>query len=603
MKKLLSTLLTTALLFSTLLPVTFAADSIPENAVRYEFEDYYPIINVIKECEYSSNGKLVCSTNGGSVTPISSVPRDTDASFSFDIDVAAGGEYTVEYTFGYHSNNTANVGEVILSVDGNEIGRNDGSFVGDISVDSTYPWKYIPMKIYQKNATLTAGKHTVNVQINVPTTNTAQPNIFAIDYLQLTPKTVSVTSEKAATIEFENYANDYSTKPNSVITGGQASGGRYAYFDTALRTDPVTLSIPIFVDEAGKYDFEYVATGGMSAASLYLDDAETPFWTASGGSAIDTAKVENKWPYFNQTWHQAYRYNFKADLPAGEHTIKVSLGTRPAESAQDVCLCMDYLRIAPVENAVIGKNKDTTRIEFENYADGLSIAQNDGTTWNPSPGTSSGCSNSQYLYIDTADGKASNEYEVFSIPVTIQNAGFYNMEYIEGNGISPFKVFLDSTDGTCLSSGVKTELDSSKNTAGKYAHFASSWCVAAIRSKTVYLPAGKHTLMCQLQWRANIKDFAAYLDYIEFTPTDGLTIENGTATAGVVLDAPVSGKAILALYNDKELVAANTINVTDAQFITVTAPADGTVTQAKVFVWNDLNDCIPQTQRKTFSVQ
>ncbi len=577
---------------------------LPENAVRYEFEDYYPIANVIKECEFSSKGKLVASNNGGMLTP-TVVPRDTDASFSFEIDVAVGGEYGVEYTFGYHSNNTANVGQVTLSIDGTEIGKNDGSYIEDISVGSTYPWKYIPMKIYRKSATLTAGKHTVNVKIDVPTTNTEQPNIFAIDYLQLVPKTVLVTSEKAATIEFETYASDYSSSPTSVITDGQASSGSYVYFDTDTRTDPITLSIPVSVDEAGNYGFEYVASSGLSATSIYLDDRDEPFWTVAGGSAIDSGRAENgNWPYFNQKWHQAYRYNFKADLPAGEHTIKISLATRPAEpGVRDVCISMDYLKITPPVNAVIGKSKAASKIEFEDYAGNLSIAQTDGTTWNPRPATSSGCSNGQYLYIDTVDGKASNEYEVLPIPVTIQNAGFYDMEYIEGNGISAMKIFLDSTDGICLSSGVTTELDSSKNEAGKYAHFESGWCVAANRSKTVYLPAGTHTLMCQLQWRENEKDFASYLDYIEFTPTDGLTIENGTATAGIVLDSPVSGKAILALYDENKLVTTNAVDVTDASFITIDAAVSKTITHAKVFVWSDLTNFIPQTETKTLTVQ
>ena len=85
------------------------------------------------------------------------------------------------------------------------------------------------------------------------------------------------------------------------------------------------------------------------------------------------------------------------------------------------------------------------------------------------------------------------------------------------------------------------------------------------------------------------------MDYIEFTPSDSLTLKNNTATATVVIDkAPVSGKAILALYNGTKLVGTDCIDVTDERLIIVPAYLEDAITSAKVFVWDDFTNMTPQ---------
>lgn len=584
---------------------TTEENSIPANAIRYEFEDYYPISNIIKTSTLASNGKLVSSNQGGTIGNNTTVARTTDASCTFEINLPVGGEYNLEYTLGDQCGNEY-VSAVTLLIDDNIIGKNDSSYAEDISVGKTYPWSYIPMRIYRKNVTLSEGTHTVKLQVDAPVP-TSQPNLFCADYLQFTPKTASISQDKVTTLEFEDYANDFVDVTPNVKTGTSYTSGKgYIHFDTATRTEPITLAIPVEVGTEGIYNFKYVASGNdFSVTELYLDDAETPFWTKadSNGVTLEAEKVDGKWPYFNQTWHPAYQYDFSASLPAGQHTINLKLLTRPADGATDVCICMDYLKIIP-QSAVVVNTESATRIELENFANNISIAQNDGTTWTPKASNSAGCSNGQYLWIDSADGKAVNTYETLSIPVTVPQAGYYNIEYVDCKGVSPMKIYLDSINGTCLNNGLTTQKDATKNSDGKYAYFTSSWAVAVKHNGKVYLPAGEHNLLFQLQNRGGaLLDFAAYLDYLEFSPADSFVVTDGTATAKATMAEAVTGKAILALYNDKELVSIGFTDVADASVVTVTAPASAAITHAKLFVWSDLENCIPQTAAKLFTVQ
>lgn len=584
-----------------------AAEQIPENAVRYELEDYCTLSKLVRDTEFASNGKFVCSNNGiGMLGSLSYATRSENPSFSFEIDVPVDGTYKLEYAFGYHNNNTGNVSPIALSIDDTVVGTNDSSFDGDLSLAGQFPWKYIPLKHYTKNGiSLTAGKHAVKVEVTLPTSS-VQPYLFCADYIQLTPLTAVITTDKPCTIEFEEQASNFSVTPN-VKTSANTSAGGYIHFDTPTRTEPVTFSIPVSVAEAGVYSFEYVSSQ-YSATEFYLDDAASAFFTTSGAesTALDSEKVDGKYPYFNESWHQALQYTFSGYLAAGSHTLNGKLLLRSAEnSTKDVCLCMDYLKITyvPAESVVV--NKDTaTRIELENYTSNVSIAQSNGTTYFPKIYTSDGCSNGKYMGIDSTDKQATNDYETFTIPITVQQEGYYNMQYVDCKNVSALKIYLDSTDGTCLNVELATKENTTKNDAGKYAYFTSSWAVAVTHSGKVYLPAGEHELVFRLQQRASIGDFAAYLDYIEFElAADEIKVDGSTATALVNYDEAQTGKAILALYNGKELVGMQTLNVTNQNAVTISMSYSGTVTDAKMFVWNDLNNCIPQTETKILTIQ
>ncbi len=587
---------------------TTEENSIPANAIRYEFEDYYPITSIIKTSTLASNGKLVSSNQGGTIGNNTTVARTTDASCTFEINLPVGGEYNLEYTLGDQCGNEY-VSAVTLLIDDEIIGKNDSSYAEDISVGKTYPWSYIPMRIYRKNnVTLSEGTHTVKLQVDAPVP-TSQPNLFCADYLQFTPKTASISQDKVTTLEFEDYADDFVDVTPNVKTGtSQTSGSGYIHFDTAIRTDPVTLDIPVSVDAEGSYNFKYVASGNsFSVTELYLDDAETPFWTKEGnnGVALESEKINNKWTYFDQTWHQAYQYDFSATLSSGEHTIHLKLLTRPAENSQrDVCICMDYLKIIPPEMLAIKKDA-ATRIEFEDYQKNFSILQNDGSTHTPNISSTTRCSNGKYLGIDSTDNLAANDYETFIIPITVEQADNYDIEYVINDNFSSYDIFLNSINGLCLSNNVTTYADTEKDSDGKYTYFNSKWAPATFHNGTVFLPAGDHNLIFQIKKRSSSADYALYLDYLEFSPADSFAITDGTATAKATMAEAVTGKAILALYNDKELVSTGFTDVADATVVTAYAsvPASATITHAKLFVWSDLENCIPQTAAKSFTVK
>lgn len=429
--------------------VTTAAEEIPENAIRYEFEDYVPTTStaysMIKDSAFASGGKLICSNQGGGFVTASTIARTAnDPTFEFTINLPKEDSYKVEYAVGWLD--STYVSKITISIDGTVIGTNDKtSFDKDLSLNGKFPWSYIRLKHYTKsNVNLTAGEHTVKVQIDKTVTEKAdgndQPYLFCADYLQLTATTPAARK----------------------------------------------------LDTAGK-----------------------------------------------------------------------------------------------------------TRIELEDYADTFTIAQTSGTASTPNGMLSNGCSGGKYLWIDSTDGLAANNYETFEIPINVQQAGYYDMTYVEAKNISALDVYLDSVDGTCLSNGVTvTDGDASKNSDGKFAYFNSSWAQPQISNGKVYLPAGEHNLVFRLTQRS-VKDFAAYIDYIEFEPV-AFDLTDNKATAMVSFDKEVTGKAILALYNGNELVAISSNDVNSAKFATVTAEnITATVTKAKVFVWNDFASCIPQSESKT----
>ena len=105
----------------------------------------------------------------------------TDASFSFEIDLPLDDTYELEYTLG--SSTSEYLSKVELYIDNVSIGKNDGSYVNDISFSKIYPWQHVPMCVYQKSGLeLSAGKHTVYVKIDNPVAS-GQPNLFCMDYI------------------------------------------------------------------------------------------------------------------------------------------------------------------------------------------------------------------------------------------------------------------------------------------------------------------------------------------------------------------------------------------------------------------------------------
>ena len=108
-------------------------------------------------------------------------------------------------------------------------------------------------------------------------------------------------------------------------------------------------------------------------------------------------------------------------------------------------------------------------------------------------------------------------------------------------------------------------------------------------------------------FRTNIRsgkflDYAQFFDFVEFSPLERFHVTNGTASVTAVTERPITGTAILALYNETKMVGMGTVPVNDSKLIEITVPVSETVTSAKVMTWADFGNLKPIEKVKNFTV-
>lgn len=323
---------------------------LPDGALRFEFEDYYPYKDVVADCPLSSGRKLVASVQGGIISAPKTVPRATDASFSFEIDLPLDDTYELEYTLG--SSTSEYLSKVELYIDNVSIGKNDGSYVNDISFSKIYPWQHVPMCVYQKSGLeLSAGKHTVYVKIDNPVAS-GQPNLFCMDYIQFTPPAVEkVSVNSAKRFEFEDYGTSFPEDHFKAAENG--SGGKVLcsnWYDNAA-IDNMTLEIPMRFAESGYYDMEYMigcrgwGDSYLSTVKLYLDDKQI--------AMNDRSFIEDVKDLFTDVWQAQSapmsRYITRGIyVDKGKHILKAVVEKTSVD--KKFKYQMDYVEFRSVDN-------------------------------------------------------------------------------------------------------------------------------------------------------------------------------------------------------------------------------------------------------------
>ena len=89
------------------------------------------------------------------------------------------------------------------------------------------------------------------------------------------------------------------------------------------------------------------------------------------------------------------------------------------------------------------------------------------------------------------------------------------------------------------------------------------------------------------------------IDYMELAPAQGITESDTEVTVTALYDEAVSGEAVLALYNGKQLVSVGSAIVENSNTIVVSAPK-AEYTDAKVMVWSALGSLKPVAETKTY---
>ncbi len=745
--------------------VTTDAVAVPNNSIRYEFDDFYPNKSVVKTSDLASGGKLVSSNQAGMVKDYTVEARNTEDpiyDFTFEIEVPFDDTYKIEYAASYHENSTY-VSYMDFYIDDELFGKNDGNFDYDMSMGDQYPWEHTPMYHYTgESLALTAGKHTVKVEIHLPTTTEKeQPFLFAMDYLQLTPETAILTPNTVARAEFENYKDSVGTIPNAdetvytpnVVKHDGASNGAYLQIDSEAVAEGTTaeVRVPINVKTAGKYRMDFVAIQ-CSPIAVYLDnkdgenlaenaqmlgldeknaDGKYPTfnntWSqaksyicdftvsegahelifelsprdkyndiaqymdyvefssaveyiepgaiktieiekyaaefspiqltrkisfnASGGAYthVDTetddnhqdlvAEVEifveragnyaleyvasnvgsaieiavdgqvlntevtatsldaldetlNVYPYFNERYHAAKKYNCMATLPQGEHILEIRMKTRPEKDSLDVAGCMDYVSFRCTD-AVVSTDY-SSKIEFEDY---WHNCIHEGGKY--SVGSHDGASAGSYGYT----GNGGTETATLTVPFFVEKDGVYSLEYVAAGAshLSNSYLYFDSLDAApvfTVTGSTGTDISEGRTI------FSKDYPARKYTGKVV-LTAGEHNVIIKADPRNTeiLHDVAFALDYLSFTPADDtVTFAEGIVTAMVAYDTPQTGTAVLAVYDGAKLVSVNAIPVKDLAAFTVSAEA-ASATKAKVMMIDAFSTLAPKAAVKTLIVK
>ncbi len=600
--------------------ITTLKDAAKEDAIRYEIEDYCPETKLNKDSIQASGGGICISAQGGMVSGVQQLLRPADNvspfTFDFEVELPADCMYKIEYGAGYKS--SQNLSKVTLTLD-DTITIGDNTKKGDIdrSLDGTYPWKnLIPLyTYYAENQILKAGKHKVTVTVDLPEA-TKQPYLFCADYIQFDPVMERVNFEEATRIEFENYISSVSIEETDGTPGvaqvrewSNCSGGKCMIIDT---TDNLaagtytTFTIPVHVKYAGTFQMTFVDCSGMSSTGIFLDSLSGTQLDAGATKVVDPTGGT----YFDPSWAIKQTRTKEVYLPEGYHSLVVKVGYR--SNKKDFAAYLDYLEFIPIAPDIDGKIEagKVTTIEMEDavkrvekfvQSDGSVIQYANGTVYVPTVNSMPLCSGGKYAVLDTPDGQGVDAYLDLPVKIAVKDAGIYRMKYVVTGNLSAPGVFLDGNSQNFAVPRVAT--DESKNETGNYSYF-NNWATAGIHEGTIYLSEGMHTLYFRTWMRGGTsKDYAQLFDFLEFSPVESFTVAGGTASVTAITDRPVSGTAILALYNGNEMVGVGSAPAENTKLIEISAPASQAVTHAKVMVWEDLENINPIEKAKVFEVK
>ncbi len=446
---------------------------------------------------------------------------------------------------------------------------------------------------------LPQGAHTLIFVLRIR--NKTNADIMqALDYVDIIPATDRLTKGNMLLYEAEDYTAKFKSSSATLVKDvAEASGGKAICRGSG--TKAISASFPFFVAEAGTYVVEYVGHTGLSTVSVTMD-----------GTALTTSAVTGVL-YKHNTHYEMKKYRAAVELTVGFHELVYNIALR---SDNTLGYSVDYISVMPPIAGTVSSD-DVMRMEFESLVGSLPsvthIAGEKTETFTPSAGNGEYCSGGKYLFIDSENSE--DTYYTFSVNYHVKDAGYYHLKCVDTQGVSTFDIFLDSTDGTNIVTGTTITTPAKYHvnvgTAGTgettsknwYRYFSSSWAKVRMREGQIYLDEGIQTVVFRVKNRGTNKDFAQYLDYFQLAPVESFTVADGTATAKAVYDTAVTGKVILALYNDKELVSMNTVDASAKKVVTVSTPASVAFTSAKVFAWGDLTNIVPLTSDKEFTVE
>ncbi len=500
-------------------PVTVSA----LEATRIEGENYFAATHSSIE-----TGALNASANGAKILNVDEATQ-TKYTTSYEINVEVSGYYGVKAAgslrqdnlsaWTIYVNDTSNKPSSYTA--SGELFRVNGigSNAGDI---------YDCGKLF-----LEAGENTICWSFGKAV---GQNKIYAaLDYIELTPQIILVSSDSATKVEGEDYTGA-TLKPNVRVLNDPDDGQKavnYVSFTPANYEEgqQFITEYALYTENAGYYDLTAVATirsqTYTSDWSIYINSDENPVSEYTQGADVETTKfMRNNFKefdcgtvYLESGLNTLYWKVNETDLGADGTTLQAAL---------------DYFVLTPMP-VISVSTTENTKIEGEDYTD-FTVEPNIRVLNDPDDGQKA------VNYVSFNPANHSGQEFIVKYAVNVDNAGFY--------GISAVATVRSQT----YTSDWNIYADTAENSVSKYEQGADVETTSFLRNVfkeydcgRIFLEEGLNTIC----WKVKETDLGAdgttlqaALDYFVLTPPVAQVIEVGDET---VIEAETDLKGVNAL--------------------------------------------------------
>lgn len=595
MKKIFSMLLATALLFGMLLPMSVSADAYVVNptgtteillpnfavsAMKYLKADgttksptsnTYPLGSIYTKVD----GVITPAGRGFNATVDTAFKDDADVVamvYDVPVTVTTAGTYTVTLLSSTLCSN------IRLVVDGNEYTHFNYTLLdGGNSAYTGESWTYcnssgnastVKAAEYRYKVPFTQGENTITLK--VPKDGLTSAHLCGLSFRK---ETAIVDSNSVTTVEIEDFANP----------GNLSGDARFGVDGSVAGTDLTTY----FKNKV---------------------EAKSAYWYDVRGTVLLS---DNKRAFFlkkNEVYANSYPYSVKPR--------SVTAGT------------------------AIKKLVDGEWIEYTPTAEDVATVQ-----YGKADGTSSN-------YIVPPNNPMYQESLDIQIPIQVTTAGTYQLDLMclmpyfnNANAASTIDLYVgDSENGEWIGkvhrrtgetasypgAAVAFETETATiNTRTVYPYLYSNYYFSQVVSSSTYTsPIARYVFEAELDpsdtyitiavnpmGMGSFSERAADIDATYCTIIDSLTITGANAASNAISTSSKTGtviygateralgKAVLALYNDEQLVAVEKWDATMGEAImNLTTTYAGEFDAAKVFIWEDFENCLPKVVAKELTL-
>lgn len=389
-----------------------------------------------------------------------------------------------------------------------------------------------------------------------------------------------------------------------------ASGKSY-WATIGTQTDPsATLTFDVAVGSAGYYKVQYAAMKRTDAANLsnmslfvnneFVGDNEancteledlTVYDTVDNGDGTTKQNRIYPWAWANMSLFEGSGVCY---LTEGQNTLRVDVSELLEAQYGKWKFFADYIKFIPTAGTEIASEGSTIEAESMSSQFVEDITGASGGKW-------------------IGHQKTKDAITPIKTLVTFPESRYYDVTYVAtdyATAVSEISLYLDSEKigSNKDDADVKTNVQDRFTGEETNAQWTKEWCNMQEYTKKVWIEAGTYMFEIQIancEAESESDSVKYFVDCIRFKPTADFISKDSenNYTAGVSFSKPVSGVALMAAYNGKELVKISEVPISEAaQYVETTLQTDETVTNVKIFVWDGTENCIPQIECKELTV-